>query len=318
MASRSAKYPREFRELAIRMVKEERARCPSESTAIGVVSKKLGIPNPEALRKWIIQAEYDEGARLTDSSWWKFAKKSLFRPHNVVIGVAIAVFGGLGLTYSQHWIGLDRSQPDLQVDQVTLTPSAVASGFITPFKVDIKLLNDGTQLAAINNARLVIQQFAVIPQCASQGGFVSTGSYAADMPTSPRQGSVVNIAISQLVDAGGADRFDLLLQTPIKSDPLGKIYLYRINVSLQYNSDENPINVGEVLITLPLGLAEGDGYFWTHDIASSSAGLLSEYGPEFPSLKRCLIANSRSINAILSQPGVRTPDIAALRSNLAY
>lgn len=323
MASRSAKYSREFRELAVRMVLEEPVRCRSEAAAIGVVSKKLGIPNPEALRKWVVQAGSGEGTRLPDSSWWRRVKKWLFRSHpvvaSVVTSVAVLVLGGLGLTYSQNWIGFDRSQPDLQVDQVTLTPPTVASGFINPFKVDIKLLNGGTQLAAINNARLVIQQFAVIPQCGSQGGFVSTGSYDANMPTSPSQGSVVNIAISQLVDAGGADRFDLLLRTPIKNgDVVDKIYLYRINVYLQYNSDERSIDAGEVLITLPLTPTDGNGYFWSHEVASQQTALQSENGSGYPALQQCLIANSHNINAILSLPAIRAPDIAALRSELAY
>jgi hypothetical protein len=322
--SGSAKYPREFRELAIRMVRDERERSPSESAAIVIVSRKLGIGNPEALRKWVIQADYDDSAHLPDSSWRKFAKKSFFRSHPVIIGVAIAIFGALGVSYSQNWLGLDRSQPDLQVDQVTLTSPAISPSStgktITPFTVDIKLLNTGTQLVAINNARLVIQQFAVIPQCASQGGFASTGSYSANMPTSPQQGAVVNIPISQIVDADGADRFELQLRTPIKigDNPLGKIYLYRINVYLEYNSDERSIDAGEVLVTLPLELTDGNGYFWSHEVASQQAALQSEYGSGTSSLKQCLITNSRNINAILSLPASRTLDAAALRSEIAY
>jgi hypothetical protein len=321
--SGSDEYPREYRELAVRMVREKREKCPSESAAIGLVARELRIPDPEVLRKWVNRADYHDGARLLNSSRWKFAKKSFLRPHAIIIGVAIAVLGTLGGAYSEHWLGFDRSEPDLQVDQVTLTPPAIvqdsAGKTTTPFTVDIKLLNPGTQLAAINNARLVIQQFAVIPQCASQGGFASTGSYRANMPTSPRQGAVVNIPISQLVDAGGADRFDLLLRAPIKNgDAEGQIYVYRINVYLQYNSDERSIDAGEMLVTLPLAPVDGNGYFWTHEVAGEQAVLQSEYGSGYPSLKQCLIMNSHGMNAILSLPAIHTPDITALRSELAY
>ena len=306
------------------MVRDERARQSSESAAIVAVSRKLGIRNPEALRKWLIQADYDDSANASASSWRTLARKSLLRSHTIFIGVAVVILGALGVSYSQNWLGLDRSQPDLQVDQVALVSAAVASSSdgsrtITPFTIDIKLLNPGTQLVAINSARLVIQRFAVIPQCASQGGFASTGSYPANMPASPRPGSAVSIRISQLVEAGGADRFDLRLQAPIKNgDALGQVYLYRIDVSLQYDSDDRSIDVGEVLVTLPLQLTDGNGYFWSHELASQQSALLSQYGPGSSAVKRCLIANSHTINSILSLPAKRTAGVAALRSELAY
>ena len=61
--ARPSKYPRELRERAVRMVIESKGDCGSEYEAIRSISAKLGITSPGSLRKWLRQAEVDDGAR---------------------------------------------------------------------------------------------------------------------------------------------------------------------------------------------------------------------------------------------------------------
>jgi transposase len=65
---RGTSYPPELRERAVRMVAEVRPDYPSDWPAICAVAAKLGIGSAETLRKWVRQAEVDDGRRPGVSS----------------------------------------------------------------------------------------------------------------------------------------------------------------------------------------------------------------------------------------------------------
>jgi transposase len=65
---RSANYPPELGERAVRMVAEVWPDYPSDWPAICAVAQRLGIGSAETLGKWYRQAEVDGGQRPGVSS----------------------------------------------------------------------------------------------------------------------------------------------------------------------------------------------------------------------------------------------------------
>src|SRR6185312_15961773 len=122
--------------------------------------------NPGTLRRWVRESDSRASAsqKSGNSSRWSFLKKSLLRSHPIVIGVIVTVVGGLILLYFQLVIDAHGSHPKLVVDQVNITSSGTVGSRqvlskVEPLKIDIKLLNTGRQVAAVNDVRLVVEQF---------------------------------------------------------------------------------------------------------------------------------------------------------------
>src|SRR3954469_6284900 len=59
---RPSKYPAEVRERAVRLVFEQQPEHGSQWAAISSIASKVGC-TPEALRRWVRQAERDAGGR---------------------------------------------------------------------------------------------------------------------------------------------------------------------------------------------------------------------------------------------------------------
>jgi transposase len=59
---RRGRYPAELRERAVRLVFEAEPHSNSQWAAICSIAEKLG-PTPEAVRRWVRQAEIDRGDR---------------------------------------------------------------------------------------------------------------------------------------------------------------------------------------------------------------------------------------------------------------
>jgi transposase len=93
------RYPVELKERAVRMVAEVRGDHESEWAAMAKVSDLLGVGTPETVRKWVRQAQVDEGSRPGTSSEESGEVRRLKRENaelkraNAILKAAAAFFG---------------------------------------------------------------------------------------------------------------------------------------------------------------------------------------------------------------------------------
>ncbi len=94
----SKRYPPELKDRAVRMVAEVRAEHESEWAAMTKVAQLLGVTTPETVRKWVRQAEVDQGARpgvtTEESAEVKRLKREVaeLRRANAILKAASAFF----------------------------------------------------------------------------------------------------------------------------------------------------------------------------------------------------------------------------------
>lgn len=239
------------------------------------------------------------------------------------LGVLGVVLGSVLSSQAQRVVPSPSlsTAPRLEVDRVSLTAANTQlSGntlTITPFRVDMTLLNTGSGVAVINDAQLVIDQFVTLPICASQGYLNTSHAYSGTMPVDPKPGQVINIPLSEEIAANDADRFDLLFGLP-HNKLSGNVYLYRVQLYLTYNVNTGPIDVGNLLVDLPVLPAAGE-YYWD-SYYSAQPGIISgmvaaSYIPEY---KRCVTSNTHALYSVLSLPSFQPTALAAILPTLRF
>lgn len=236
----------------------------------------------------------------------------------VLIGVLTSVLSTQAQRVVPSSDATAQPAPHLVVDQVSLslnlTP-ATSSG-APLFTVDVRLLNTGEQIAAINSATLTIDNFTTIPMCYGQGAFLPTGFYHATLPKNPSPGEAVTVPVDQTVEANGADRFQLLLTGPIPSPKENQaISLYRVHLRLNYNAHTAPLDLGEILVDYPGFLSAGE-YYWNKYLSTDPSSI--SWVPDPTQVKSCDIQNSHTLHAFLAKPAMRTSEIAPIAADLAY
>jgi len=213
--------------------------------------------------------------------------------------------------------------PHLEVDGVSLTDPGAPAKFtgppFTPFKVDIKLLNTGKGLAIINRRKTDYPDVCATASMQFARVFRVDGTYRANMPIDARPGQVVSVPVSQLVKPNGADRFDLLLRTPLLGgNAKFNVYLYRVRLFLLYNVHTRPLDVGEVLVDLPVA-PDGGEYYWNSYYTAHPQGVKIDVGASYmPQYKKCVIANSYALHSILSLSARQSSELAAILPTLRY
>jgi hypothetical protein len=86
---------------------------------------------------------------------------------------------------------------------------------------------------------------------------------------------------------------------------------------LTYNINTKPIDVGEVLVDLPIPPSAGEYYWDSYYTAHPHAILGAVYGPDIPEYKKCAVDNENALRSILSMPSMRPAELAAILPQLS-
>jgi hypothetical protein len=168
-----------------------------------------------------------------------------------VIGVGTAVIAGLLLTAIYgiyHYFNPGPTPaPDLRLSNISVS-SANAFPW-RPEEVDLTFLNAGTQTAVLTKADIRVQGFTALPAAlrTPSGVFLLPDhQYRVMMPLQPYNGQVISVQLSEAANVGGTDDFGLDFTLPPRTQ--GHVFVYRVEISVQYGKATQPV---EVLISLP-------------------------------------------------------------------
>jgi hypothetical protein len=145
----------------------------------------------------------------------------------------------------------------------------------------------------ITRVAVTVEDAAVITRCAVQGESVPvSATYDVVLPPRPTPGDVFRVPVSQQQAADEADRFALRFGTSERATPTA-VHLYRLRFDLEADGSKTRIPAGTAVVTLPLSLREGDGYFWSEIYDSGQVEIDSE--PGMDEILTCMRTNSKTI-----------------------
>jgi hypothetical protein len=174
-------------------------------------------------------------------------------------------------------------------------------------RIDVTLRNSGDSSVLVTEARIVVEDSAWLPICVFPGAgpVPVAGRYAVQLPFLPGQGErTVVKPLHDIVPAGGVDR----LQVYFGALRFGEDdNLYALHVEIGTEEGETG-DAGRFVLGVPTTVNRS-GYILPED---DFALHTETFNPNRLASSWCYRYNLASVRRIISQPGKRTSDIAAL------
>lgn len=192
-----------------------------------------------------------------------------------------------------------------------------------PQKLEVLLDNAGGKRSVVSGARIEIVSVDLLRPCFSQGDLPAGGRYGLRLPIEAKAGETIEVPLHQQLAADEAERLEISLglgeQGRERGGMLSGMYLFELNVSLLHDGQPQPLPIDRALVALP-GLPNPGEYFWTSD----SPHFLDEYiiGSDLSPREfwaapmRCWRANTAALERVLSGAAKRSPQMAALASEI--
>lgn len=174
-------------------------------------------------------------------------------------------------------------------------------------RIEALVHNAGTARSVVTRAELRVERVESLEQCASQGDLPLSNAYDVRLPV--EAGDVASVALHQQLAPDEADRFalDLASEQPNGPDGAPRIWLYQLNVALFHDGRPTPLDLGEVVVTVP-DVPAATSFYWT----AETADYVRDWLPPgaYKANAECWLRNTERLHAVLALPGARAPDLA--------
>jgi hypothetical protein len=194
-----------------------------------------------------------------------------------------------------------------QSERMTTAGGLFVQTRATTPRVDVTLRNTGDSAVLLTEARIVVEDSAWLPVCIFPGAgpVPVAGRYAVHLPFLPGAGErTVVKPLHDVVPAGGVDRFQLFFgATRLGEDD----NLYALRVGVETEGGGN-VDAGRFVLGVPTTV-DRSGYILPEDDSALSN---ETFTSNRLASTWCYRYNLASVRRILSRPGKRTGDIAAL------
>lgn len=173
-------------------------------------------------------------------------------------------------------------------------------------QVDVTLRNNGERQVVLTQARISVEDAAWLPICISPGAgpLPVAGRYAAALPFLPRPGDrSATEPLHDQVAPGRADRFKVYFQAPQVGE---ETTIYALHLEIEAEAGGESVDAGRFLFAVPSSVVR-NGALLPEDDA------LIERETFRPSDSAwCYRHNLSQLHRILTRPGDRSPELAAL------
>jgi hypothetical protein len=227
----------------------------------------------------------------------------------VVVPVLIAAIS-VGIPLLAQGGGSDPPAPSptaataaLQVVDLAVTGGDVSKpgGYDNTQAIDLTVRNTGDVVSVVTRARLVVRDTGMLTICQAGGGLGPSETYDVQLPADAAKGETVDAKVSQQIQPGAADRFDIRLDVPEPERQTG-FWLYQLDVLLSHDGAPKPLQAGTVLVSAPY--LPAPGVFW-----SGTENKESYEGAGSAEVKRCLQDNEATLERMLAVDGERSPQM---------
>lgn len=247
---------------------------------------------------------------MSKKTWWKRRTATMRGAiASAMIASLIGLAGTLGAVIIPPLIGNKKAAVEIK--------SVVVREDVDTVAMEFTVYNAGGSRGLITAAKFVVQDYMLLPACATGGDIPISSTYDLILPPMVEVGQVFQIPLSQQTAADEADRFAVRAQLSDKPETIAWPF-YRLAVSFEIDGGQEYLDAGNVMFALPNApIPAGMGSYWGQDHymnLEESLYYLNE--EEREAVKACMQSNSQNLRDFFDAEGNRPNEFEVIEADL--